>query len=166
MKQANKYQNATTYGELTPDGLDEFLTIIEPMREDQIFLDVGSGYGKLVARIADVTEVGRSVGVELVKKRHDMAVGFFSDKPKVELYHGDILDYDVLGEADVVIMNSICWPRQVLELVTERIKPGATILSNSVGFFMKYPNRTPKKMFRLETSWNKKNKWVLFKKEK
>ena len=89
----------TTYGELLTEGLDKVLEQIDPLGKDDIFLDVGSGKGKLVARIADVTDVGRSIGVEFVEDRHKEAVEKFGEKEGVEFYFGNVLKTDYIEAA-------------------------------------------------------------------
>ena len=41
--------------------------------EHASFVDLGSGYGKAVAHVAQLTRVGRSVGIECVISRHEIA---------------------------------------------------------------------------------------------
>lgn len=158
--------SSTTYGELLPIGIDKFLKHIDPLGDDDMFLDVGSGYGKLVARVADVTKVGRSVGVEIVKDRYDVAIKKYGSNPRTEFHCGDVLDTDYLEQADVLIMNSLTWPRKITKTIMKRIKSGGLVLCNSSHLIKpSVENDEFIKFIKLPTSWYKQSRWYLFKKK-
>ena len=75
MKNVKKNQNLT-YGEITSKGVIELienLTNSNQIKKDYIFFDIGSGYGKVPRMFAEITDI-KSVGVEIDKEKHDMAV--------------------------------------------------------------------------------------------
>ncbi|KAJ4462147.1 hypothetical protein PAPYR_1327 [Paratrimastix pyriformis] len=71
--------NSIGYGEQTQGScqkmLDQLMRLPEPYRlgPQSCFLDIGSGLGKVVFHAALVCAPRRSVGIEIVQKRHDFA---------------------------------------------------------------------------------------------
>jgi tRNA G46 methylase TrmB len=66
-----------TYGEMTYEGMDElynYLYVTSKIQLPQYFLDVGSGRGKLCLFLAAKEQIVKSIGIELVKERHDDAI--------------------------------------------------------------------------------------------
>mgnify|MGYP003641912652 CR=1 FL=1 len=154
--------NNSTYGELLTTSVDEMLKNITPLKEESVFLDIGSGKGHIVSRMADVPSVSRAIGVELIKKRHKRALEIYGGKDKVELYCGDILKMDkYIKEADIVFMNSLTWPTKVMDDIYPRIKSGAYIIHNNAWF----SGKERFKLVQLATSWYKRSTWYISKKK-
>lgn len=92
-----------TYGEITSDGIT---FLINHLYDNNIyfdnFLDIGSGKGRTVFHMAGYNFIKKSVGVEIVPKRHKFAVNNFRDiqhqyptmAKKIILLNDDFLNID------------------------------------------------------------------------
>lgn len=108
---------AAGYGEL-PAGEAARLFGWLRLRPDDVFADLGSGTGKLVLQAAFETEVGRALGVELSRFRHEAALERWSrlGRPeRVELRCEDFRASD-LREVSVLFAGATVFPE---ELVSE-----------------------------------------------
>ncbi|XRB05335.1 DOT1 domain-containing protein [Pycnococcus provasolii] len=94
---------AWIYGELTYDGACALRDSLRPTRDDA-FVDLGSGYGRLVFTAHLDWSVGSSVGVELSSSRHEAgtralhalgSLGALDASREVRLVQGDMLALDV-----------------------------------------------------------------------
>lgn len=65
--------SSATYGELMPSATDQ---LIEQLRlgSGDVFYDLGSGVGKVVLQVAMTTAVARCVGIEMMGRRHRVAL--------------------------------------------------------------------------------------------
>lgn len=64
-----KYDSNVTYGEITKKGVQtiiEKITKYKDIKESDVFLDIGSGCGKLVLQMAVKTNFRNLVGIEIV----------------------------------------------------------------------------------------------------
>ena len=68
-----QFIHKTTYGEVEIDGMERLMCIIR-QNNIQVFIDIGSGCGKFPIMCAFLQSIKLSVGFELVKERHDIAV--------------------------------------------------------------------------------------------
>ena len=90
---------STSYGELTQASVGKMLdTMVQHgLRHDDVFLDVGSGYGRVVAHVALTTGL-TCVGIEALRDRHALAKQCIAacyakalDLSGVELHEGEAL---------------------------------------------------------------------------
>ena len=65
-------RGADTYGELQPTATLKLLEYLKLRRRD-VFVDLGSGAGKVALAAAMYTNVGRARGIELSEERHALA---------------------------------------------------------------------------------------------
>ena len=71
LKNKNMSRNLT-YGELTIQGCLDFVEIIKPLvNKDSVFVDIGSGYGKLIKFTAELLDI-KSIGIEISKEKHEV----------------------------------------------------------------------------------------------
>jgi len=64
---------ASVYGEVLPDGIQTLLDVIDtefPFKREDVFVDLGSGTGKVVIHAALATPCKKVVGIELSETRH------------------------------------------------------------------------------------------------
>lgn len=66
-------EGAAAYGELLPESAAALLGWLRPGPAD-VFVDFGSGTGKLVLQAACTTPVGLAIGIELSRFRHQVAL--------------------------------------------------------------------------------------------
>jgi hypothetical protein len=103
IKNAEKYaQYKTTYGEMEYDGIIKLNKIFNPDNNFKYFIDFGSGRGKLCLFMASNSGIKKSIGIELVKERHDYAKQIRQDlartfpkyTEKVHLINGDMFAHN------------------------------------------------------------------------
>jgi hypothetical protein len=124
-------EGAAVYGELTAEAAAQLFAWLDLGRRD-VFVDLGSGVAKLVVQAACTTEVGRAVGVELSRFRHQTAEGIRSalldrlDRAgrleasrRIELRCEDLLQTD-LGDATVLYAGSTSFPDPLLAGLARR----------------------------------------------
>jgi len=112
------------------------LTDVLALAHDDVFFDLGSGCGALVAQAALLHGVTRAVGVELASKRHALAcecldelaynahatqAGGPSWQQRVQLVHGDLLEADV-SDATAVWIAGLCFPPQLMEAIAHKLE--------------------------------------------
>jgi hypothetical protein len=147
------------YGELLRDSVE---TVIEKINrykkisEKDVFVDIGSGAGKLVLHLAIKSDIKTLVGVEIVPQRnryskwikekivHDKSI-FFIEK--------DVRDFD-LSIATIIFMNNICFDTNLIKDIYNRIPKGCNFISA-----VEIPEcKILKEEFLVSTSWTSKLK--------
>ncbi len=79
---------------------------------DDVFLDLGSGMGRIVYQAASQYRLRRVIGVELSNELHEIAVANINEArprlrcPAVELVCSDALAYDIPDEVTVVFLSN------------------------------------------------------------
>ena len=144
-----------TYGEVTPIGVRQLIHILglqqlvdddkqSPM-DPTVFYDLGSGAGKLVVQMFLEKVTSISVGVELSKRRHDLAVkswtslqeaaglsrddvvckirnkdGQLVEQDRVILLNKDMVKTD-FSDATHIYLSSLCFPRALADRAALRM---------------------------------------------
>lgn len=132
-----------TYGEMEYAGLDHLLGHLQTRfgKTFDAFLDVGSGRGKLVLYMAAKPPIHRSVGIELVRERHQDAVRLLRRLPralqgKVVLRQGDVGSVDVAAlfpaaSRVLVWFSNLCFEASgtdaVFRQLCRELPPGSVI---------------------------------------
>lgn len=156
----NLFEYASTYGEITRDGLKEMLKGINT--QDKIYYDLGSGLGKSVIWAA-VDHNMISNGIELSNNRHEKALFLLSQVPdqfkdRIKLFNDDILKKDI-SNGNVIFISNLCFPQhvnsQLTKKVSQELQPGSII------FCSKELDPNPKlkliKTMPIEMSWSPKS---------
>jgi hypothetical protein len=97
----NIYNNhKITYGEMDYEGIEELYEYIKKRYNDELdtFIDVGSGRGKLCMFMAAQKNIDKSIGIELVKERHDDAV----------LLQKELIEYQDTGKTSQMTHSKLC----------------------------------------------------------
>ena len=76
-----------TYGELDLEFFEELLALVRP-RADEIFIDIGSGCGRLVCSAALQHEWRRAIGIEVVRGLHEEAIAMHLRVARAATEHG------------------------------------------------------------------------------
>lgn len=155
------------YGEITEKGVNQ---LIEKLREHRYltnqttFVDVGSGYGKMVFHMAMFDEIKRSKGIEFLKSKFKYSVDLLKSLSpkyplnKVKLMFGNILDVKELDE-DIVFHNSISWANEHLNHLINITKPSSIhISSNNLIYKTKRKDIKEIHRWKISCSWNKGGK--------
>jgi|TARA_B110000977_G_scaffold103554_3_gene135151 hypothetical protein len=130
------------YGELSWLGAWNLVGLAKPKVGD-VFLDMGSGLGKMVLSTAMTRRFKQCVGVEILPELHQKAcdavtklresVGedAFGMLPPIKLECGDMLAVDV-GDADVVYCFATCFSPEIMGALESKLsaemKPGARLV--------------------------------------
>ena len=139
----NYKKHKITYGELSYDSLDKILTHFN--NDFNIFIDIGSGRGKLCLYASGLDNINKSIGIELVKERHNDAISLknklkkFSNIQKVEFYNEDIFKINMntfINKNNKVLIwiSNLCFNEELNEkLFNKLIKelPKGVIISCS-----------------------------------
>jgi len=118
---------ARVYGELTPVGTRQLIAATRLSAGD-VFVDLGSGVGKVVLQVALAVPGVRCIGIEIDGDRHASACEALRraeacgalEPGRCVLLHGDIRRAD-LGSATVLFAHATCFPAAMLGSVARRI---------------------------------------------
>jgi len=119
---------ASTYGELTPRGVQRLLNVLQ-FKESDVFCDLGSGVGKVVLQVAMAVSLKKCIGVELVESRCRSAKtvlrtaqgqGLIKAK-RVSFRCESFLDSNI-SDATVVYMCSTCYSTNLMRRIVRKIK--------------------------------------------
>jgi len=128
-------EHKTTYGEMEYEGLEKLFRYIKKF-EPRInsFIDVGSGRGKLVLYMAGKPNIKKSIGIELVDKRHEDALGlkrkldiFANYTNKVDFLNKNVLDIsfrEYLPNESLVFVwfSNLCFDQEITDSIFEKMK--------------------------------------------
>jgi SAM-dependent methyltransferase len=127
MKQRN---SATTYGEVTEQGLNDMLKGIR--KKDKVFADLGSGTGRSVICAALNFNFSRCIGVEMSRDRFRMSQRILKDMKggsktvqnklqKVRFINSDARDIDI-SDMDVIFISNLCFNDQLNTDICRKIE--------------------------------------------
>ena len=171
----------STYGEITILGARQLFNYMEMTREKQgdiVFLDLGSGVGKLVMQtFLEVPRLRRAVGVELEASRHDSALrawnviekharalrdslgeqsSVFFAGATVQFIRGDLYEIDV-SQATHIYVASLCFSSEMMERLADKLLNEASrleVMATLKPFPARFEGGKPAKEF-VEMSWTR-----------
>lgn len=133
------------YGEVTPEVIWDLLKTVN-VQPGETFYDLGSGTGKGVLFASLLSDLGKSVGIELLRELHDSAnIAFTRYRERIlphlpekhwqeiEYRCADMLEQDI-ADADIVFAHCTCWSPRLMDGITEkfaRLRPGARVITVS-----------------------------------
>jgi len=131
----------STYGECTPEGHDEALSIVGA-RPGEVYYDLGAGLGKgaLVAWLHGLSARGVELSSEEFEYSCDRFRNFFQktrqtlhgeETKDIILHKSDFLQFN-FDDADIVYMDSVCWPDEMMSKLADRfeaLKSGSRIIT-------------------------------------
>ena len=171
--------SAHGYGELTPLGFKQLCERLR-LNEQDTFVDLGSGGGRVVLQAAREYGVQRSVGIELAQTRHELAERNLAREPhiaeRVRFVCGNIADSrhwtrrrvgetadndGVLVGVTVVYLSSLLFNEELMEAMARRIEACDTVrVVATLRRFSRRPDGCELRGFhfrlpteRCETSW-------------
>jgi Histone methylation protein DOT1 len=152
--EAEKDKKKFTYGEMTPLGVRQLIQFLGLQTIDvhdeanqmdpTVFYDLGSGAGKLVVQMFLEKVASISIGVELSKRRHELAVKSWNsvqeaselsqedlvckilqdnqvvEQERVQLWNRDIMETD-LSDATHIYISSLCFPKGLADRAAQLI---------------------------------------------
>lgn len=153
-----------SYGEVLYDSIEKLLTHVVLSSED-VFVDLGSGLGKVVLHIFLNSNVKRAYGIEILSHLHQRAQlaaqriqrelpDFFMEGRKLKFLLGDFLKLP-FKDATVIFINSICFSQRILtelEFIINNTPSVHTLLTMRP--FHGLTKLSFKKAIRVECSWD------------
>jgi len=167
LKESYKDHNIT-YGELEYDGIQNIINHLD--KKFNNFIDLGSGRGMLPLYLAGHPEILKSLGVELVKERHDDALQLkkklsnFSDQTKkVEFINDDFFNVDLSKYTNgltLVWINNLMFNNELNNNLFNKllnILPSGSIIACSKQCLLKSNDITNMDNLSVKMNWNKNN---------
>lgn len=155
-----KVRKAKTYGEVTSKGRNQLCEdISKHLTKDSSFIDIGSGYGKLVSHVAENLNI-KSTGIELCEKKHKVAreINYWSNKRDlINIEHGDILENkELLKNANILFANNVLFGLELNNFILNNFS-GIVYFMNFVENKI-YSEKINRKWenIEIEVSWLKK----------
>jgi hypothetical protein len=155
------------YGEITEKGVNQIIDNLKKHKlitHDGLFIDLGSGYGKMVLHMAMFDEIKESHGIELLESKAEHANLLLNELPKdfpkekVFLSKKDILEVNELKH-DIVYHNSISWNNKHISHVVDITKKSSIhITTNNLNFKLKRTDLKEIHQWPTSCSWNKPGK--------
>jgi cyclopropane fatty-acyl-phospholipid synthase-like methyltransferase len=135
-----------TYGELTINGIETLLENIE-ISKDDVFIDVGSGYGKLIEIINQ--KIGcQTIGIEIDVEKYNISKKIIQNKKNIKIFNGNLLDLaNVIKSGTIVYSNCIAFPVSNVEFIYNNCYK--TFIHNNFHFFKN-------NLMNLEVTWSTK----------
>lgn len=153
-----------TYGEILYPSVNKLLSAIQ-LSEDDVFIDYGSGFGKMLIQVFLKTPVKEAYGIEIIPELHQQALtaaqklqqelpDFYQENRKLTFLLGSFLEIPV-PSATVAIIVSTCFSQPLLNALGKIIETTPsihTVLSlRPVGTLQRLPF---KKAIPVECSWD------------
>lgn len=157
-----KHGGAPTYGEMTFKGTELLINYLKPKKSD-VFIDAGSGVGKVSIQFFFSTDISNVIGIELSEERYKKSKSILDSLQKnneipkgraLEFYNQDILHADLSG-ATLFFMCSTCFSDKLMQNITEKLsklKPGLRVIT-----LKKLPERNDFKLvhqMNVTTTWS------------
>lgn len=125
-----------SYGEILYAGVDKLLATL-PLSSEDIFIDFGSGLGKIVIQFFLKSPVKAAYGIEILPALHKQAEKiaqklqndlpeFYAENRKLEFISGSFLELPFM-KATVALINSTCFTQALLNNLGKRIESSSTI---------------------------------------
>lgn len=153
-KYKKDYNDLLVYGELSKLGVSTLYSHIKNNKEvtnKDVFIDVGSGLGKLILHLGIISDFKTLVGVEYSDIRYKYSkhlqekVGLI-DKG-IFLFNKDVVDFD-LSISTVVFCNNVTWSNDFCESIWERIPKGCHYIT-----YKPVSNFIHQEIIELQTTW-------------
>lgn len=120
--------NNITYGEMNYDGIDKLYKYVKKKYPNiTTFIDIGSGRGKLCIYMSSFPKIKKSIGIELVKERHDDALKLLKTtrseySKKIEFINDDIFNIDVNDHINkngsvFVWWSNLCFDQSITDAI-------------------------------------------------
>lgn len=164
LKHAMTRTVSETYGEILFESVSKLLSVI-PFTENDIFVDLGSGLGKVVLQVFLQTLVKEARGIEIKPYLHEQALiaahhlqrelpQYFENRRQLTLFSGDFLKIP-LTTATIILMGSPCFDPAMLHSLAKMIDDTPSIHTVfSLRPLCSLQRLAFKKAIRIECSWD------------
>lgn len=153
-----------TYGEILSSGVNKLLSLIT-LSKDDVFVDLGSGLGKVVVQVFLQSDVKEARGLEIIPELHNQALlikeqvqhalpEFFTHERTLNFSLDNFLIHPLM-DASVLLIGSICFPPSMLFQISKIINSMDTIHTVfSLRPLSHLKNLAFKRTVRVECSWD------------
>jgi hypothetical protein len=166
-----------TYGEMEYPGMKNILDHVHKIDKFNNFIDLGSGRGKLPLYVAGLPNISKSIGIELVKERHDDALEI---KNKLEEYqhitdkvifiNDDFFNVDlskhINNNKTLIWLSNLCFPQELNNKIFNKlvnILPSGSIIACSKEHLINSDKINNIGKLQVPMSWNKNSTIFLYK---
>mgnify|MGYP001164281244 FL=1 len=147
-------ENNLIYGEITFQGALDLINNLKEnneINEDSIFVDIGSGYGKLPIIFSELCDIS-SIGIEIVKEKHDIALKTkWTNKKRIVTYINN--DFNnckaIIDVCNIIYVDCIMWDKALLEKLKNILPKNALLIHNSHTFLREIKHE----VLKLNVSW-------------
>jgi len=130
------YNTNYTYGEIIRSGVDEIINKINKYRkptEKDVFVDIGSGCGKLVLHTAIKSDIKTLIGIEIVPQRlrysKHIKEDVLPENKSVFFIEKDVKDFD-LSIATVVFTNDTAFTLDLVYDIFNKLPKGCNFITS------------------------------------
>lgn len=144
-----------TYGEMLPESVNKLLSTIN-ITADDVFLDLGSGLGKVVKQVFTQTSVKEARGIEINPQWHAQAIQNIPINTDriLQFTQGDFLNIS-FTDATIALIASPCFSLSMLHTLGEKINATSSIHTVlSLRPIATLTRISFKKIIRVECSWD------------
>jgi hypothetical protein len=135
-KKRHRKDLSDAYGEILYPSIDKLLTLF-PLSPEDIFLDLGSGLGKLIAQVFLNTPIKEARGIELEPALYQQSMtalrriqedlpDFFKAGRAIHFLNDDFLTTPYT-DATVVLATATCFSQSMLERIGQQIEKTPSI---------------------------------------
>lgn len=159
-----KYDNNLSYSEITKKGTETLIEKIiryKNISDKDVFVDIGSGCGKVVLHVALKTNIKTLIGIEKVSQRNLYAkkiyeqVSPISDK-SIFLIEKDIIDFD-LSKSTIIFINDISFDDKIMDRIIGKIPKNCHVITSHEMKDFKL-----KEKFQIDTSWSNEQYFMYY----
>lgn len=159
-----KHNLAETHGEILFEGVSKLLESLQMTNQD-VFADLGSGLGKVVAQVFLQSPVSQAFGIEIMPELHQKAEAaasrlqtelpdFYEGSRQLNFLQGSFLETS-FAHATVVFVNPICFDQNLLipigDIINQTSGIRAVVSLRPIGNLERLRF---KKTIRIECSWD------------
>jgi hypothetical protein len=153
-----------TYGEILYPSINKLISLVT-LTDQDVFVDYGSGVGKIAAQVFLNTPVKEAIGIELLPGLHEQAMaagnrlaedlpGFYANDRKLTFILGDFLKTH-LPTATVAVVCAPCFPQVILNALGQMLENTPSIHTIFTLRPISTIKRLPfKRAVRVEGSWD------------
>lgn len=155
-------KSSSLYGEITYASIQKLIAYLG-LGPDDVFVDLGSGVGKVVMQVVMNSSVKKAIGVELSAARYASAMDVSEkaveqgliERGRYEWRNEDIVHTD-LSEATVIYTCSTAFPAGFMEDLTNKIATHDRGLVVSLQSLPEHPRLNFVEELKLDMSWAQK----------
>lgn len=158
-----------TYGEILYPSVNKIINYIGDISENDVFLDLGSGIGKVALQFFLKTPVKRAYGIEFSEARSEFAEkvyaqvknefpDLFANNRTLDCYTGNFLEADI-KDATIIYTCSTCFSEELLSDMGKLIDTCPNI--RYVVSMKQIPSKLPfDRILEIECTWDKTKCYV------